>query len=90
MELSRMLFQLLLVIDINAFDEALAAAELVVLNSPPDRRTMLCTELFKTVSGSDDYVRKLSLTRWYQQLVANLDCAVDSLSQSSHSKDATP
>ena len=76
-----MLFQLLLVIDVHAFEEALAAAEVIIWNSPQDRRGVLCAELFKSVSGSDDYVRKHRLTRWYQQLVVNLSSVAGSLSQ---------
>lgn len=72
LDLSRMLFQLLLVIDVAALEGALAQAELTVWKAPPERRNALCHELFKCVSGSDDYVRKHRLARWYQQLVAGL------------------
>lgn len=75
LDLSRMLFQLLLVIDVNALEEALAQAERIVWKAPPERRAALCTELFTCVSGSDDYVRKHRLARWYQQLAADLMAA---------------
>ena len=67
-----MLFQLLLVIDVHALEDALVAVELVIWKVPSERRAAFCTELFKCVSGSDDYVRKHRLARWYQQLVAGL------------------
>lgn len=72
LDLSRMLFQLLLVIDVNALEEALAQAELTIWKAPPGSRIALCDELFKCVSGSDDYVRKHRLARWYQRLAAGL------------------
>jgi len=67
-----MLFQYLLVVDIHALDSAQLAIEDTILQAPYDLSCALCEELFSCLSNSDDYVRKHSLVRWYQQLMAAL------------------
>ena len=70
MELARILFQLLLVIDVHALAAAMTAVWRAVLTAPHKLRSAMCVDLYACLRDSDDYVRKHRLARWYQELAA--------------------
>jgi len=69
-ELARVLFQLLLVIDVHALGAAMTAVGRAVVSAPQALRSAMCLDLYACIRDSDDYVRKHRLARWYQQLAA--------------------
>jgi hypothetical protein len=79
LELARILFQLLLVIDVHALGSAMEAVQRVILTAPHQHATELCADLYASIRNSDDYVRKHRLARWYQRLAAAV--VTDGLSQ---------
>ena len=79
-DLARILFQLLLVIDVHALGAAMTAAWRAVVTAPQELRSAMCVDLYACIRDSDDYVRKHRLARWYQQLAAAV--VKDQLSQS--------
>ena len=70
LELARIVFQLLLVLDVHALGPAMEAVERTVLTAPHKDRSALCADLYAGIRNSDDYVRKPLLARWYQRLAA--------------------
>jgi len=69
-ELARILFQLMLVIDVHALGAAMTAVWRAVMTAPQELRSAMCVDLYACIRDSDDYVRKHRLARWYQQLAA--------------------
>ena len=72
LELSRILCQLLLVIDVNALGATMGAVRHAVLAAPVRLRSVMCADLYACIRDSDDYVRKHRLAKWYQLLVAEV------------------
>ena len=70
LELARILFQLLLVIDVHALAVAMTAVRRAVMTAPQKLRSAMCVDMYACIRNSDDYVRKHRLARWYQQLAA--------------------
>lgn len=72
-QLAVVLAHMLLVVDVNVLQGTCTAAEAAALESPPHLRRHVCATMFQVLSGSDDYVRKPMLMRWYHRLLRTVD-----------------
>ena len=73
LDLVRLLGQMLLVMDIHLLDQAMALVRCLVLDMPPAQQQAATAALHDVTTKSDDYARKIPLSRWMQQLVE--DCS---------------
>ena len=73
LDLVRLLGQMLLVMDIHLLDQAMSLVRCLVLDMPPAQRQAATAALHDVTTKSDDYARKIPLSRWMQQLVK--DCS---------------
>ena len=74
LDLVRLLGQMLLVMDIHLLDEAMSLVRRLVLDVPAARQQAATAVLHDVTTKSDDYARKIPLSRWMQQLVE--DCSL--------------
>lgn len=74
LDLVRLLGQMLLVMDIHLLDQAMSLVRCLVLDMPPSQQQATTAALHDVTTKSDDYARKIPLSRWMQQLVE--DCSL--------------
>ena len=74
LDLVRLLAQMLLVMDIHLLAQAMSHVRRLVLDMAPAHQQAATAALHDVTTKSDDYARKIPISRWMQQLVE--DCSL--------------